>query len=1673
MKNIIRHSRFTGYKGFDRIGRETSRNLREMKEVIEQDTQVLESEEKEYSLSGGKFFQEHPEKLLAEPYEGSSAYGPVTKYRPKAGKKAIEALEEIETPQFIAHGIVDISAGASVIISPELKPTEEGKNNLEGAIETSKKNILKRQKSEKRQIKEFEEPEVRPTIPFMDNLRNLNKNLSQDEIKAFLWYQHQIGNTYKGEWLSFFNPTLLSQEQESAHINNWVKNGILFYDNSHLLPAAIYFSDDIYARKLHFEEDKADIISIYGQEAYEKQKSMLDQAFNEVFNNRLKLDDPELDKRLHLKPYGELTDSIMVKNWNTDSRTGEPEKFKVITTSNGSINWYSKRTFLRWGDTQREELSINDAFRYWLKHDDKRPVVGHNFDYEDIFKYYLDKKAIRKVDDPTVIARNRALTKEIGDRLFSQFLAEIILEDDRNNIETIWNQKYNSNRGVNSDKIPVCFECALYYPENEPVEIKSEKREGVAFSMLTGSSLSAYGVGYGKTWVAILTIGAYLDAGHAKRPVIIVPNQVYKQFYSELRGLLPHRKLNDLYNLSQDYYEKLLDENGNIQPVEEGSISMLTYEGFEQIGFNEQTSIDLLDQLSDAITQIQEVDVSTKKGEKDIVRIMEKLKGIMGRALQKTRTNIEDLGFDFACFDEAHALKNIFAQVKARPKKPGQEGGDEEEEKGPRGKKMYEISGSTSTRGIKAYMLCSYIQLHNNGRNILLLTATPFTNSPLEVYSMLSLIAYQHLKSIGLANINDFFDNYCQMSYELVINSKLQPIRKQIFKAFDNLQSLQKLVYRYMLYKEAGKADKNGNIVTLVRPNKHVLPYTGYYDDKNVWIAAKPDEIIDTTIPLSDLQKSLMEEIIQYVEGDISYEALQARGVARLGENSDDSEAEKEKSEEILLDEGELDEKEKAGVRTLRGMNFARSLALSPFLYEFSGLGKPSYKEYILKSPKLKYIIDCISSVKKWHEDKGQAVSGQIIYMDRGKDYFELIKDYLVHEVGYKANEIGIIRSGGKEGGKDHKDNVKNGFNGLKFDDKTKTFSNLPDEERIKIVIGTSSIREGMNLQRFTACLYNAFVDWNPTDEIQLEGRCWRQGNTFSNVRIIIPMMADSMDIFMFQKLEEKTARINSIWNYDGQTNVLKVEELDPHEVKMKLVTNPLVLAKIESEDVETKINEEIAEVENAIKTANNITNLFELREELDKALSKILKIIDGKTYPSIEVMIKKYEDYLTKQSEDDNFKSSVRSKLRSSGINKYDYSGFIDYEFELDRPYSYGQMKQSVTSLKKFKRSFLDKFGVKDDPDSVKSFIKKQETKKERLREDIKKIKSEEYLNERAKEIERERQKQKIKLVPLGERVKDFEKLNYLLEARSDKSFFEAEKFIETEIEGCPPMAGDSPDISLTGIKKLEACLDRIPQTKTQHIDETGEYTERRKKLHKDIKARLIAGLHCKIERETPIAIFMAGVPGSGKTTWIKKYAPNLTKEKIFKIDADEIRAMLPEYKGWNSKATHKETQDIYKSLLKDISEGKPCRFDILWDGTMNKADNYLPLIGDLRKLGYEIFMIQVKVPWEVSRKRTLDRYVKAVERGEKGRYVPMEVVDEANKNGGKAFDELKYKADGYLVIDGMTGDKIEEGGRNLLADRGYFDSVPTQKDVKRKRAEAEAFAEMELIEILKLKAA
>ena len=235
--------------------------------------------------------------------------------------------------------------------------------------------------------------------------------------------------------------------------------------------------------------------------------------------------------------------------------------------------------------------------------------------------------------------------------------------------------------------------------------------------------------------------------------------------------------------------------------------------------------------------------------------------------------------------------------------------------------------------------------------------------------------------------------------------------------------------------------------------------------------------------------------------------------------------------------------------------------------------------------------------------------------------------------------------------------------------------------------------------------------------------------------------------------------------------------------------------------------------------------------------------------------------------------------------------------------------------------------------------------------------------------------------------------------------------------------------------IKTLTKYVVSLPQTKDFHVDKNGNYTNERLELHKQIMRSFKKELVC-IDNKEPIAILMGGSPASGKSTFLRKYAPYLLKEEILRVDADEIRAKLPEYKGYNASQTQAETKDIVNTLLSNRTIGIPCKYDIIYDGTMNSTKSYTPLINLLKSLGYKVFIVYIdKVPEEVVKKRALEWYQRS------GRFVPMEVIDDFFGKGKTALNELKNDVDGYMVVDGSKGEYeiIERGGIKLPKTRKY----------------------------------
>jgi superfamily II DNA or RNA helicase len=245
-------------------------------------------------------------------------------------------------------------------------------------------------------------------------------------------------------------------------------------------------------------------------------------------------------------------------------------------------------------------------------------------------------------------------------------------------------------------------------------------------------------------------------------------------------------------------------------------------------------------------------------------------------------------------------------------------------------------------------------------------------------------------------------------------------------------------------------------------------------------------------------------------------------------------------------------------VRIMKGLSFMRTVALSPYLFKRANLGMPTAQQVVETSPKIKYVMECIRVIKNHQESEKIPMKGIIIYCNLGTNkssfgfsLLELLAEYLTSKngIGFKDDEVKLIYS---KTTKSQREVIKSDFN----------------QGRVKVVIGSGTIKEGIDLQKNTVGLFNLTVDWNPTDSAQLEGRCHRQGNKNAYVFINYPLVADSADVVYFQKLQDKTSRIKEIWDRENIKSDMDLKDFDPNQIKADLMTRADKIAIIE-EDID------------------------------------------------------------------------------------------------------------------------------------------------------------------------------------------------------------------------------------------------------------------------------------------------------------------------------------------------------------------------------------------------------------------------------------------------------------------------------------------------------------------------
>jgi predicted ABC-type ATPase len=227
---------------------------------------------------------------------------------------------------------------------------------------------------------------------------------------------------------------------------------------------------------------------------------------------------------------------------------------------------------------------------------------------------------------------------------------------------------------------------------------------------------------------------------------------------------------------------------------------------------------------------------------------------------------------------------------------------------------------------------------------------------------------------------------------------------------------------------------------------------------------------------------------------------------------------------------------------------------------------------------------------------------------------------------------------------------------------------------------------------------------------------------------------------------------------------------------------------------------------------------------------------------------------------------------------------------------------------------------------------------------------------------------------------------------------------------------------IDLQAQSIIEQYIKKTPNTKSMYFNQqTGQYTIQRLALHQKIIDELLHNRPC-VNKKQAIALFTAGLAGSGKTTFLKKNITDINQ--YVHIDADKIREKLPEYKGWNAINTQDEVTDIINNVFNHLE--KHCENNIIYDGSL-VGQKYIDTAIHLKKLGYKIYLVYLQIPITVAKERALKRYQKT------GRYVSANFIIYVSQHIANSFAKMEPYLDGYIIVDGMTGKIIEEKNFDL----------------------------------------
>lgn len=293
-----------------------------------------------------------------------------------------------------------------------------------------------------------------------------------------------------------------------------------------------------------------------------------------------------------------------------------------------------------------------------------------------------------------------------------------------------------------------------------PYQFAYVRRQGREFN-----GINAFDVGLGKTLSALLAGQHALAIGSKRKVCYIVPGSVLVNWRKEAivgRGkpgddnyrapaFTPEEAARCLFVGLRERGGKLKTDSGeydsdlNLVRQNRHTKVFMSYEAFQRMRLRVETAEAYEAHLRDSDDTFAEslMNAENSKKESRIARLAKML--VEDPSKSGSAPFFEDMGFDALFFDEGHKLKNARVPVATKSAK-------------------YLSLPEPATVGMDASAKAWFVRRGNSrGDGVSLLTATPLTNSPAEIYSMFSLaLGDERLNHmVGARGADAFMDAVC------------------------------------------------------------------------------------------------------------------------------------------------------------------------------------------------------------------------------------------------------------------------------------------------------------------------------------------------------------------------------------------------------------------------------------------------------------------------------------------------------------------------------------------------------------------------------------------------------------------------------------------------------------------------------------------------------------------------------------------------------------------------------------------------------------------------------------------------------------------------------------------------------------------------------------------------